>query len=82
MLDGILLVILVTGFFFALSAIVGLDGHINRYDAIIDRYSREFFVQRALEHSEKLSLLDTLHINTKIWGTKKNDPSIAKNLNL
>ena len=40
------------------------------------------FVQRALEHSEKLSLLDTLHINTKIWGTKKNDPSIAKNLNL
>ena len=42
LLDGILLVILVTGFFFALSAVVGLDGHINRYDAIIDRYSEEF----------------------------------------
>lgn len=40
------------------------------------------FVQRALEHSEKLSHLDSLRINTKIWGTKKNDPSIAKNLNL
>lgn len=40
------------------------------------------FVQRALEHSEKLTLLDTQRINTKIWGLKKNDPSIAKNLNL
>lgn len=40
------------------------------------------FVQRALEHSEKLSHLDSLRINTKIWGTKKNDPAMAKNLNL
>ncbi|MCQ2284056.1 MAG: 4Fe-4S binding protein [Bacteroidales bacterium] len=40
------------------------------------------FVQRALEHSEKISQLEALRINTKIWGTKKNDPTIAKNLNL
>ena len=40
------------------------------------------FVQRALEHSEKLTILDTQRINTKIWGLKKNDPAIAKNLNL
>ncbi len=40
------------------------------------------FVQRALEHSEKISFLDAQRINIKIWGTKKNDPAIVKNLNL
>ncbi|MCQ2277301.1 MAG: 4Fe-4S binding protein [Bacteroidales bacterium] len=40
------------------------------------------FVQRALEHSEKLSFLDAMRVNIKIWGAKKNDPAIAKNLNL
>lgn len=40
------------------------------------------FVQRALEHSDKLSMLESAKITNKIWGTKKTDPSIAKNLNL
>ncbi len=40
------------------------------------------FVQRALEHAEKISTLEAQRINTKIWGAKKNDPSIIKNLNL
>ena len=40
------------------------------------------FVQRALEQSEKMTLIEAQHVNIKIWGTKKNDPSIAKNLNL
>lgn len=40
------------------------------------------FVQRALEHSEKMSFMDAMRVNIKIWGAKKNDPAIAKNLNL
>lgn len=44
--------------------------------------SQCIFIQLALEHSEKLTALDTKRINTQIWGTKKTDPSIAKNLNL
>lgn len=40
------------------------------------------FVQRALEHAEKMTILDVQRVNVKIWGTKKNDPVIVKNLNL
>lgn len=39
------------------------------------------FVQRAMEHSEIMSLSDSLKISTKIWGHKKTDPAIVKNLN-
>lgn len=40
------------------------------------------FVQRVLEQSDKMSAPEALKIATKIWGTKKTDPAIAKNLNL
>ena len=40
------------------------------------------FVQKAMEHAEKLSLSDSIKTTTKIWGTKKIDPAVIKNLNL
>ncbi len=40
------------------------------------------FIQRAMEHAEKMTPADSLKITTKIWGTKKTDPAIVKDLNL
>lgn len=36
------------------------------------------FVQRALEHSEKLSFLDAMRVNIKIWGAKRMTPRLLK----
>ncbi len=40
------------------------------------------FVQRAMEQCDLMTPQEAHKIATKIWGTKKTDPSIAKNLNL
>lgn len=40
------------------------------------------FVQRVLERSDKMSTREALKIAIRIWGRKKTDPAIAKNLNL
>ncbi|MBR4136347.1 MAG: 4Fe-4S binding protein [Bacteroidales bacterium] len=40
------------------------------------------FIQRILEHCDKMDISETMKVMTKIWGTKKTSSSIAKNLNL
>lgn len=40
------------------------------------------FIQRALEHAEKMTPAEALKITNKIWGTTKTDPAIVKDLNL
>lgn len=40
------------------------------------------FIQRSLEISEKMSTRDAMNVNNKVWGTKKTDPAVLKNLNL
>ena len=40
------------------------------------------FIQRVLEHCDKMDILESMKVMTKIWGTKKTSSSIAKNLNL
>jgi len=40
------------------------------------------FVQRAMEHYDLLTPKEAHDISAKVWGSKKTDPSIAKNLNL
>lgn len=40
------------------------------------------FIQRILEHCDKMDISESMKVMTKIWGTKKTSSSIAKNLNL
>lgn len=40
------------------------------------------FVMLALEYSDKIDIREAVQIATKTWGSKKTDPTIAKNLNL
>ncbi|MCR4964913.1 MAG: 4Fe-4S binding protein [Bacteroidales bacterium] len=40
------------------------------------------FIQRILEHCDKMDFAESMKVMTKIWGTKKTSSSIAKNLNL
>ena len=40
------------------------------------------FVQRAMEHYDMLTPKEAHDISAKVWGAKKTDPTIVKNLNL
>jgi len=40
------------------------------------------FIQRAMEISERMTARDAMNINNKVWGSKKTDPAVVKNLNL
>jgi len=40
------------------------------------------FIQRILEHCDKMDISESMKVMTKIWGTKKTSSSIAKTLNL
>ena len=40
------------------------------------------FVQRAMEHYDLLTPKEAHDISAKVWGAKKTDPTLAKNLNL
>ncbi len=40
------------------------------------------FIQRILEHCDKMDISDSMRVMNKIWGTKKTSSSITKNLNL
>ena len=72
LLDGILLVILITGFFFALSAFFGLDGHIDNFDAILGRYSEEFDIDYAsyytMSEEDYSGLATSEQINLKAFN--------------
>ena len=48
-------------------------------DAEVDQC---IFIQRILEHCDKMDISESMKVMTKIWGTKKTSSSIAKNLNL
>jgi iron only hydrogenase large subunit-like protein len=43
--------------------------------------SQCIFVQRSMEQCDMLNMQEALKISRKVWGSKKTDPSVVKNLN-
>ena len=82
LLDGILLVILITGFAFAFSAIFRYNHYVDIYTAALDRYSEQFNIDLSNVPEESSLTEEEKAVYYDAWDAMNEDTEMIKAFNM